>query len=66
MNQDTLSLVKMAQELCNRGFKPQEATARLLNSPIASSMFQTADQHQAHQELERRYSGRTTKPWEKQ
>jgi type II secretory pathway pseudopilin PulG len=69
MNDETLSLVKLAQELCNDGENPQAATDRLLDlarSEPALRYLQEADQAQAIAELERRFSGLTTKPWEVQ
>lgn len=64
---ETLSLVKMAQELCNAGLNPCEATGRLLQlaaSGDCMGFLASADQAQAIAELERRFSGHTTKPWE--
>jgi hypothetical protein len=69
MNDETLSLVKLAQELCNAGENPQDATAYLLNlarSEPALRYLQEADQDQAIAELDRRFSGYATKPWEVQ
>lgn len=70
MNMQTLSLVKLAQEICiNPGQDPRTATGYLLiwardRSDLAYLM--EADQEQAIAELERRFSGYAVKPWEVQ
>lgn len=67
MNDNTLSLVKMAQEICDRDTNPRQATAHLLdaaNTLPDLAFLKQADQEQAITELERRFSGYATKPWE--
>ena len=67
MDDNTLSLVRMAQEICNRGTNPRQATAHLLdaaNAIPALAFLKQADQEQAITELARRFSGYATKPWE--
>ncbi|UOG91204.1 MAG: hypothetical protein L3K52_13455 [Candidatus Thiothrix sulfatifontis] len=67
MNEPTLSLVKLAQELCNSGRTPQEAVSGLLVAALNNKSLeylQGADVNQAIAELERRFSGYLIKPWE--
>ena len=67
MDDNTQSLVRMAQEICNDGTSPRQATAHLLdaaNTLPDLAFLKQADQEQAITELERRFSGYTTKPWE--
>ena len=67
MDDNTLSLVRMAQEICNRGTNPRQATAHLLdaaNTLPDLAFLKQADQEQAIAELERRFSGHIIKPWE--
>jgi hypothetical protein len=69
MNTNTLSLVKLAQALCNEGRTPKNAVKYLLvcaDTCLALAFLQEADQGQAIQELERRFSGFHVKPWEVQ
>ena len=67
MNATTLSLVKLAQELCNRGRTPKTAVYYLLDHadvlPELAYLLD-ADASQAIAELERRFSGYPVKPWE--
>lgn len=62
MNADTLSLVKLAQMLCQAGHEPRTATGHILN--LMGKDLPEADQEQAIAEIERRMSGLTVKPWE--
>lgn len=70
MGDETLSLVKLAQEICiNAGKDPREATAHLLLWAREYSYLAyllEADQEQAIAELDRRFSGYEVKPWEAQ
>jgi hypothetical protein len=57
----SLSLVKMAQEMCNRGQEPVIALANaayLLAEPVTAQQFRAA-----LNELDRRFSGIEIKPW---
>ena len=66
MNEQTLSLVKLAQELCNSGQTPRTATSNLLEAAHQHSELAYllgAHQEQAVAELERRFSGYLIKPW---
>lgn len=59
----SLSLVKLAQELCNRGKHPVTAVGLamvLLAKPVTAEQVKAA-----MDELERRFSGYPVKPWEK-
>ncbi|MDQ5770999.1 hypothetical protein [Thiothrix subterranea] len=67
MNEQTLSLVKLAQELCNSGQAPRTATSNLLEAAHQHSELAYllgAHQEQAIEELHRRFSGYMIKPWE--
>ncbi len=69
MNEQTLSLVKLAWEICIDGNTPREATDKLLkwareHSELAYLL--EANQEQAIAELERRFSGYGIIPWEPQ
>lgn len=67
MNEQTLSLVKLAQELCNSRHTPRTATGHLLifaRNYSGLAYLLSADQEQAIAELERRFSGYGVKPWE--
>lgn len=68
MGESTLSLVKLAQEICtNAGLTPRDATAHLLAWAHEYSYLEyllDADQEQAITELERRFSGLEVKPWD--
>jgi hypothetical protein len=65
VDDNTLSLVKIAQEICNRGTNPRQATAHLLDvaNSIPTLALRQADEEQAITELARRFSGYTIKPW---
>lgn len=67
MNESTLSLVKLAQELCKSGRTPHEAVTGLLVAALNNEGLEylhDADINQAIAELERRFSGYLIKPWE--
>ena len=67
MDDNTLSLVRMAQDICNDGTHPRQATAHLLdaaNTLPDLAFLKQANQEQAIAELERRFSGYTIKPWD--
>jgi hypothetical protein len=67
MNDQTLSLVKLAQELCNSRQTPRDATGHLLlwaHEHSGLAYLLEADQEQAIAELERRFSGYAVKPWD--
>lgn len=67
MNKQTLSLVKLAQELCTSGQTPRTATTNLLiaaHQHADLAYLLEACQEQAIQELERRFSGCVVKPWD--
>jgi hypothetical protein len=69
MDSATLSLVKLAQEICQAGKNPHDATTLLLDlarSEPSLRYLQEANQSNAIAELERRFSGHTIKPWEMQ
>lgn len=72
MNSQTLSLVKMAQEICTNAtisLSPEQAVARLMahaRAYVFLDFLLEANQQQAIAELERRFSGYAVKPWEVQ
>ncbi|WMP17290.1 hypothetical protein [Thiothrix lacustris] len=68
MNEQTLSLIKLSQEICiSSGKDPRTATDDLLQwareYPHLGYLLE-ADQTQAVAELDRRFSGYVVKPWE--
>jgi hypothetical protein len=67
MNNNTLSLVKLAQEICNSGKNPDDAVSILLKAAEEQpgfSFLQGSDKQQAINELNRRFSGMAVKPWD--